>query len=220
VKAKIILSVICVACLVGGVYFADDANKYKRQVYQAKKDEPIRLKANLSEPGTYEGTFLHTYNFAHGLTFYIETNDVEASYQNATDMLKGLEGRILITDDSNSVVFTEDFAASDFSFRNWQNPNTPSLYFFNSIDFAAGDYNLKLLIEQGAPVLADKNHCFVCRYSLCGMELMPVMISGIISIICFVVGVVLLLVLVVETKLLHKLKRKETCNPNVGKNSE
>lgn len=215
--ARIIVSVIC---LVGVVYFAVEASRYKRHVYQAKKDEPIRLKVNLSEPGTYEGTFLHTHNSPHGQIFYIETNDVEVSYQNATDMLKGLQGRILITDDSNSVVFTKDFAASDFSFRDWQNPNTPSLHLLNSTRIAKGDYNLQLLIEQGAPALADKNHFFVCRYLLCGLELMPVMILRIISIICFVVGVVLLLVPVVKTKLICRQKRKKNSNSTMGKNSE
>ena len=46
--AIIIVSVICVACLVGGTYFVVESNRYKRQFYQVVRDEPIRFKVNLS----------------------------------------------------------------------------------------------------------------------------------------------------------------------------
>ena len=193
-KIPVIRIILSVACLIGGVYFASAANKYKRRIDQWRKDEPVRIKVDLSEPGTYESSFFLIRNSAIGQYFMIESNEVDFSYDNYKDILKGLEGSFVITDSNNAVVVEKDFNSINISFLNFGHGSAfPAIRFYPRI--SKGDHNLRFVIEDGAPALAGKEQWLVYKYFICGFEYVPAMFFRIISVIFFIVGVVFVIII-------------------------
>jgi hypothetical protein len=59
--------------------------------------------------------------------------------------------------------------------------------------FKNGTYQISISVSKGAPALSRIEQRFVVRYLLCGLERLPADISRLASIICFIIGGIIML---------------------------
>jgi hypothetical protein len=164
---KSVLAIIFVVLLLFGIYILIESVINFVTFSSRCERETIRLEINLSKPGTFEGDLEETCG-AHGEYLFFDINDVVINYENATEILDGLEGKLVITNSDQNIVHERLFEVKDFCDE--PRPGIPSLYFY---PFKNGTYHLKMIISKGVSGLPDTKQFIVGKYLLCGCEKLP-----------------------------------------------
>ena len=134
------------------------------------------------------------------------------SAEEALAVLEGIKGIVHITDAAGTSVYEQEFTDESFQVIEVTGDTGqffPSLRFR---PFCVGQYDLHLKVEHGAPRLVGVNHTLVARYVLCGIEAMPSCFTALLSILCAVVGVILVTTIVLITR----KKRKQFGSTNAS----
>ena len=168
------------------------SHKERRAVDAALVAEPVRLKVDLSKPGQFSGEFRQTFRAACSGYLEIVPEPLPSSEKAALSLLKGLRGRLTIVRSDGRVVHEcgireEDFIAILDGYAHWVPREC------DDFSFEEGIYQIKVVVDHGAPALAGVPHSLVGQYVLCGMENMPAEILYLIGIAsCVIAGLILL----------------------------
>jgi hypothetical protein len=174
--SRIVLACIGIASLSIGILLVFKAWSYRQQLDEWQVFEPIRMKVDLSQPGVYTGKFVQTFTGSHGQCLHLELDETFSSEKEMSELLRGFKCSVSITDEDANAVLDQDFSDTDFVFWGmYGGPKVPQLRLWRT---ALGEYDLKLLVIEGAPGLAGRRQVLVGRYLMCGMELMPVFVMG------------------------------------------
>ena len=135
------------------------------QAQLSLKARPIRLKVDLSRPGTYTGKLNHV--FSSSVANYLEIV-TKSPLKSPKDAVKGLTGQLTISEPGGAVVAEASFGP-EFQYLTSSDDNRrTSLIYFPHL--AEGVYDLKLTVKTGAPKLAGVAHSLEVGYLLTGVE--------------------------------------------------
>lgn len=185
----IIATTVAVAFLLGTVYLFFEACRCNRRFDQWVTAEPVRMKVDLSKPGTFTGQFHQTCDSAHGQYLYIEPGSNAAS-ENLFVLLQSADATILITDVGGDEILKTGLDLYADGVGNIA-VDDPLVGYF--CPFPKGEYTLTLTVQKGAGVSAASHLSLVGRYALCGLEGFSVVIftvAGVIS-LCITVPAVI-----------------------------
>ncbi len=188
---RIIAGIVAAAGLVGGISALMASIALGRDVRAASVAEPIHLEIDLSKPGEYVGGFRQTFDGSHGELLFVQI-DPPLNFYQAEDLLKGLRGHLAITTPQGETVLEKDIDEQSFGpVQVSYEPERflPGLWF---TPVPKGEYRLELSVEQGAPSLASLPHALVARHRLCGLESIPVFLTGLTAFGCLLVAVLLI----------------------------
>ena len=185
----IIVTVVTVAFLLGTVYLFTEACRCNRQFDQWVTAEPVRMKVDLSKPGTFIGKFHQTCQSAHGQYLYIEPAGKEES-ENLFALLQDVDATIRITDVDGDEVLKTGLDLDSDGMGNIEPDHLGVAYFY---PFPKGGYTLTLTVHKGTEASDASDVALVGRYALCGLEGFSVVIltvAGIVS-LCITVPAVI-----------------------------
>jgi hypothetical protein len=180
---KIIALVIAIALfLLGAKFFVESQNGYA-QFRAWVVARPVNIEVDFSRVGTYSSTFEQTCSVSDSEIFGLEV--VKSA------SLEGLEAHCIITDTNSNEAISLSLP----------DPNTyrKGIHFDNLVTLAGvrpfknGTYQISISVSKGAPALSGIGQRFVARYWLCGMEQLPAALSRLASIICFIIGGIIML---------------------------
>jgi hypothetical protein len=194
---KIIAIVIAVALFVFGAKFFVESQKGFAQFLAWFEAKPVDIEVDFSKPGTYSSGFEQTCSVSYSELFVLEVP--ESVFRNRdTDsvslidaLLSKLEASCTITDSNGDEIAT--LALPD------PNSHRNGIFFDNLVPlnemppFKNGTYRIFISVSKGAPALSGIKQRFAARYLLCGMEQLPAALSRLASIVCFIIGSVIVL---------------------------
>jgi hypothetical protein len=172
--------------------FFCSADLYRR-ADRAKVAELVRMKVDLSKPGTYSAKFTHDFPPAHGNCVQILTEANPRSFEEAESLVAGLHGRLVITPPGDAAPYEPEFGPNGFGATRLDDGKFVPAMMFHCGD--QGEYKLKMIVDRGAPQLAGVAQTIVVRYVICGMEYMVAQIAWLIGLVgCLAAGTLLFVV--------------------------
>jgi hypothetical protein len=183
------------AILFFGIGALVSSRDWRRECEAAQVAEPIHLTVDVSKPGEILGEFHQTFRAACSGYLQIVPQSPPSSEKEALALIKGLRGHFSIVgydrrDVHERGIAEAGFVALPIDKDHWA-PALERDYF----SFDKGVYQIRLVVDHGAPALAGVPHSLVARYGLCGIEYVPAQILSLIGIVgCIIGGIILLAV--------------------------
>jgi hypothetical protein len=185
----------------------------RRRADEARTTELLRLKADLSKPDAYSGTFTYRFTAAHGGCIQLLTVPPRTSFEEARGMLDGIRGNLVITRLSDGITYwKQEIAPAHFEYlRTDSETLVPVLRFHCNTE---ADYEMKLLIDTGAVRLAGIPQTLSVRYEICGLEYMPAALASLLGIVgCTIAGILILVTVVVTVAKRARTGREQPPSP-------
>jgi hypothetical protein len=184
-KGRIAACVFLLTSVGGSVYFGIAAWKWNSDFYEWIDAEPMQMTVDLTTPSTHSTPFTQTCVMAHGQSICVTYDNPDANDETIAEHFAGLKGTVTIRDLTDVEVLTRPFDAN--SMRFWG--EDPMLVRFHP--FANGEYTAEIEIEQGASKIDSPPHDLYARNELCGLELMPAYVLGVISAVASLIACVI-----------------------------
>ena len=156
--------------------------RMNREFWDAEKAVLASFPIDLSVPGTYEGPFTYTYNYAHTGWVYIEVAPGPAE----PNILEGLRLAADVVDTRGGVEEGEVYSSEDMQWQRSRHPD--SLKVSRVRPYAVVAERLRVRVLEPAPRLAGKTQRLFVRYELCGLERMPMVFTRVLSLMSFATG--------------------------------
>lgn len=168
-----------------GIFFALEARRIYTGYFQWMDARPFEMTVDFSKPGNVVAPFVQTCQSAHSEDVFFDCPELtEQQLENVEFLFVGLQAEMRIEDKGGAVV--ERIAV-----------NSGTVYYANGkvvlasfYPFKRGDYQVLLDVNSGAQALAGKSQTIYAKYMLCGLEIMPAYLAGIIALVAIIVGVV------------------------------
>lgn len=191
---RIVAGVIGVVILFVAIYFLLHSREMRRVADAALVAEPVHQRVDVSKPGKFTGEFRQTFRGACQGYLEIVPDKLPSTEREAVTLLRGLQGHFSIVGSDGRVVHQNGIAEAAFvAFQMDKDHWTPALGHGDYFSFDKGVYQIRLVVDHGAPALAGVPHSLVARYGLCGLEYLPAQIEWLIGIAgCVIAGVLLL----------------------------
>lgn len=151
---------------------AVDAVRRDAEFYEWVDARPMQVDIDLSQTGTITTPFEQTCSISHGEGLYLDLNHEMEDQAELRELLDGLSGTVAIDDaDGNQIETVTLIPRAAYL---WDK----EVMLTEISPFARGDYTATVTIDSPAPALAGREQTLYAAYHLCGLERMPVMISG------------------------------------------
>jgi hypothetical protein len=196
---RIVAGVLASALLCFAILMFFECADTQRRNDEARRTDLIHWKVDLSKQGEYKGEFRHNYGMAHAQYVAIVTEPSLTSSDEAKAILEGLRGSLSVVDSSGGVVYETPFNAEQFDCREMREKNWLPAVDFGHFD--RGRYELRLVVEHGAPRLSGVSQTLVARYFLCGMEQTVVEVMWLFGVgACTIAGILVLVIVTITIK--------------------
>jgi hypothetical protein len=190
---RIVAGAIGAAILFVAVAALVSSHEQRRDADAALIAEPVHLKVDISKPGQFSGEFRQTFRAACTGYLQIVPESLPSSEKEALSLLKGLRGHFSIVSHDGAVAYERGFGSAGFVAIPVEKDRWVPALERGRFSFDKGVYEIRGVVDHGAPALAGVPHSLVARYGLCGLEYVPAQILSLIGIIgCVIAGLILL----------------------------
>lgn len=177
--------VLMIVGMGSGIYFALEARRIYTGYFQWMDARPFEMTVDLSKPGKAVAPFVQTCQSAHSEDVFFNCPELsEQQLEHVEFLFVGLQAEMRIENKSGEVV--ESIAVNSRSIHYAYGKVVLASFY----PFERGDYQVVLDVNSGAQALAGKSQTIYAKYMLCGLEIMPAYLAGIIAIVAMIVGVV------------------------------
>ena len=168
-------SLAVVIVLLAVPLFLTAADMHERLDAALAAAQLVRVEADCSKTGVYEGSFYPTLGVAYGLNLRIMTKPPLAVPKDVKSALAGLLGQVTIVAPDGAAVYENAFRSGDFAYRRvdrdrWAAATDMDYCPLRGRWHSEGVYRVKLVIDHGAAGLKRIPHAFVVAYQFDGME--------------------------------------------------
>ena len=132
----------------------------------------MQTEINLSQPGESVVPFRQTCSSSHGESLCLSLGPDHDLSEDSLNLLEELSGTLVISDSNGVEVTSAIFSKATAWLWNGQ------LVLADLDTFQRGDFVATIRVESGAPALAGKQQTLYARYQLCGLEQMPAVVAG------------------------------------------
>jgi len=186
-----------------GIFFLITSYRCRRDFYRWQTAHPIDIAIDMSKPGETVGSFKQTCHISHGeaLCLLLPSNMVATT--DWTNMVQNVRFVARIQDGDGKEKVRGEFTG-DLFWRDYLLDGAIPLLQFAA--FENGDYRLTLTVTEGASALQGVPQRLIARYMLCGLEMMPAVITLVMGVGSFVIAGLVALV----TKLIVRRRQRRT----------
>jgi len=172
---------LAIVCLCVSIWLGREALRMNADFHRWIVDRPMQTEIDLSQPAETVVPFRQTCSSSHGESLCLSLGPDHDLSEDSLNLLEELSGTLVISDSHNVEVASANFSERTAWLRDDQ------LVLANLDTFQRGDFVARIRIESGAPALAGKQQTLYARYQLCGLEQMPAVVAGVLTIVSLLV---------------------------------
>jgi hypothetical protein len=176
---RIIRLILLAAATVMTVSLVRSCYRERARLEACQHARPMELAVDLSEPGEYAAPYHQTCAVAHGAVLALHLDPALPGDVEVNALLKPLTGQIRFTDIAGQEMDTTQIDGQ-YVLHLTEDRHVIELGWL-SLRVPDGEYMAHVRAERGVAGLAGYQQTLFVRYHLCGMESLPVLISGVMA---------------------------------------